>query len=75
MTLSPLSLFSAPNSTLSLQVIAATNRSDILGPALLRSGRLDHNIEFPFPNNSTCARILEIHSCMVETADGYGYDE
>lgn len=44
------------------QVIAATNRIDILDPALLRSGRLDRKIEFPLPNETARARILEIHS-------------
>lgn len=45
-----------------LQVIAATNRVDILDPALLRSGRLDRKIEFPHPNEEARARILQIHS-------------
>jgi 26S proteasome regulatory subunit T5 len=38
-----------------IKVIAATNRPDILDPALLRSGRLDRKIEFPVPNEE--ARI------------------
>jgi len=45
-----------------LQVIAATNRVDILDPALLRSGRLDRKIEFPAPNEEARARIMQIHS-------------
>jgi len=44
------------------QVIAATNRVDILDPALLRSGRLDRKIEFPSPNEEARARIMQIHS-------------
>ena len=45
-----------------LQVIAATNRVDILDPALLRSGRLDRKIEFPVPTEEARARIMQIHS-------------
>ena len=44
------------------QVIAATNRVDILDPALLRSGRLDRKIEFPTPTEEARARIMQIHS-------------
>lgn len=42
-----------------VQVIAATNRIDILDPALLRSGRLDRKIEFPLPTEEARARIME----------------
>jgi 26S proteasome regulatory subunit T5 len=45
-----------------VQVIAATNRVDVLDPALLRSGRLDRKIELPGPNEDARARIMQIHS-------------
>lgn len=45
-----------------IKVIAATNRPDILDPALVRSGRLDRKIEFPAPDEESRARILQIHS-------------
>ncbi len=45
-----------------IKVIAATNRPDILDPALLRSGRLDRKVELPMPNEEARARILRIHS-------------
>eukprot|EP00918_Siedleckia_nematoides_P012235 GHVU01026804.1.p2 GENE.GHVU01026804.1~~GHVU01026804.1.p2 ORF type:complete len:183 (+),score=55.78 GHVU01026804.1:1005-1553(+) len=45
-----------------VKVIAATNRPDILDPALLRSGRLDRKIELPHPKEEARVRILQIHS-------------
>jgi len=45
-----------------IKVIAATNRPDILDPALLRSGRLDRKIEFPLPDEDGRNKILRIHS-------------
>jgi len=45
-----------------IKVIAATNRPDVLDPALLRSGRLDRKIELPHPAEDARARILQIHS-------------
>jgi len=45
-----------------IKVIAATNRPDILDPALLRSGRLDRKIEFPLPNEEARSQIMRIHS-------------
>merc|ERR1711909_6103 len=47
---------------LEVKVIAATNRVDILDPALLRSGRLDRKIEFPMPNEDARSRIMQIPS-------------
>lgn len=45
-----------------IKVICATNRPDILDPALLRSGRLDRKVELPLPNEEARARIMQIHS-------------
>ncbi|CAE6464301.1 unnamed protein product [Rhizoctonia solani] len=58
-----------------IKVIAATNRIDILDPALLRSGRLDRKIEFPLPNESARARILEIHSRKMSVGPGVNFEE
>ena len=43
----------------------ATNRIDILDPALLRPGRIDRKIEFPPPNPEARITILKIHSRKV----------
>jgi len=45
-----------------VKVIAATNRPDVLDPALMRSGRLDRKIELPHPTEEGRIRILQIHS-------------
>ena len=58
-----------------LQVIAATNRVDILDPALLRSGRLDRKIEFPAPTEEARARIMQIHSRKMNTSADVNFDE
>ncbi|KAH9841438.1 26S proteasome subunit P45 [Rhodofomes roseus] len=58
-----------------IKVIAATNRIDILDPALLRSGRLDRKIEFPLPNETARGRILEIHSRKMSVSPDVNYEE
>ncbi|MBE6485361.1 MAG: AAA family ATPase [Methanosphaera stadtmanae] len=43
-------------------IIAATNRPDILDPALIRPGRFDRIIEVPFPDEEGKLEILRIHT-------------
>ncbi|EER37204.1 26S protease regulatory subunit 6A-B [Histoplasma capsulatum var. duboisii H88] len=58
-----------------VKVLAATNRIDVLDPALLRSGRLDRKIEFPLPNEEARAQILRIHSRKMAVDDGVNWAE
>ncbi len=63
-------------------VMAATNRADLVDPALLRPGRLDLQFEVPLPNKVARAKIFEIHlrevplqdlnpEQLVEMSDGF----
>lgn len=58
-----------------IKVLAATNRIDVLDPALLRSGRLDRKIEFPLPNEEARAQILRIHSRKMTVDDAVNWPE
>uniref|UniRef100_A0A3Q7F894 AAA+ ATPase domain-containing protein n=8 Tax=Solanum TaxID=4107 RepID=A0A3Q7F894_SOLLC len=58
-----------------IKVIAATNRADILDPALMRSGRLDRKIEFPHPTEEARARILQIHSRKMNVNPDVNFEE
>lgn len=58
-----------------IKVIAATNRPDVLDPALLRSGRLDRKIELPHPTEDARAKILKIHSRKMNVGPDVVYDE
>ncbi|XP_039130724.1 26S proteasome regulatory subunit 6A homolog [Dioscorea cayenensis subsp. rotundata] len=58
-----------------IKVIAATNRADILDPALMRSGRLDRKIEFPHPSEEARARILQIHSRKMNVHPDVNFEE
>jgi 26S proteasome regulatory subunit T4 len=48
-----------------VKMVMATNRPDILDPALLRPGRLDRKIEIPLPNLSSRIDIMKIHSAPL----------
>lgn len=47
-------------------VMAATNRADVLDPALTRPGRFDRQIQVPLPDLRGRSEILEVHSQRVK---------
>jgi 26S proteasome regulatory subunit T2 len=58
-----------------VKVIMATNRIEALDPALLRPGRVDRKIEFPYPDEKTRRRIFGIHMGKMSTADDVDLEE
>src|SRR5215207_10935241 len=51
-------------------IIAATNRPDVLDPALLRPGRFDRQITVPLPDVKGREEILRVHAKKVKLAEG-----
>lgn len=49
-------------------VIAATNRADVLDPALRRPGRFDREVVVPLPDRDGRAKILALHAKKVPVA-------
>ncbi|HEX7095251.1 MAG TPA: ATP-dependent zinc metalloprotease FtsH, partial [Acidimicrobiales bacterium] len=56
-------------------VLAATNRPDVLDPALLRPGRFDRHISIPLPNRQERKAILDVHCRGKPIADDVDTDE
>ncbi|MCZ6472012.1 MAG: ATP-dependent zinc metalloprotease FtsH [SAR324 cluster bacterium] len=51
-------------------LIAATNRPDVLDPALLRPGRFDRHVVVPLPDIHGREQILKVHTANVTLASG-----
>ncbi|ORC86085.1 proteasome regulatory ATPase subunit 2 [Trypanosoma theileri] len=58
-----------------VKVIMATNRIETLDPALIRPGRIDRKIEFPFPDEKTKKMIFEIHTSRMSLASDVDISE
>ncbi len=59
----------------SVIVMAATNRSDVLDPALLRPGRFDRQVMVGWPDRKGRADILKIHTRGKPLAEDVSIDE
>ena len=57
-----------------LVVLAATNRADVLDPALLRPGRFDRTIMVHAPDQKGRAEILRVHTRSVPLGDDVSLD-
>lgn len=57
-----------------VKIVAATNRIDLLDPALLRPGRFDRIIEIPLPDAEGRREILRIHTRNMKL-DNVKFDE
>ena len=51
-------------------VLGATNRPDMIDPAMLRPGRFDETIELPLPDEEGCKEIFEVHLRNKPLEDG-----
>jgi transitional endoplasmic reticulum ATPase len=50
-------------------VLGATNREDLLDPALMRAGRLDYILKFPIPDEAERLEIFRVHTKERPLAD------
>ena len=57
-----------------IKVLMATNRPDILDPALMRPGRLDRKVEFGLPDLEGRANIFKIHARQMSVEKDIRYE-
>ncbi len=55
-------------------VLSATNRPEILDPALLRAGRFDRRVTVPPPDRKGRAEILQVHTRSIPLGDDVDLD-
>lgn len=55
-------------------ILAATNRPEILDPALLRPGRFDRRVPVELPDLKGRVDILKVHAKKVKIADSIDFD-
>ena len=58
-----------------VKVILATNKIESLDPALIRPGRIDRKIHFPFPDIDTKRRIFQIHTSKMNLDEDVNLEE
>ena len=58
-----------------VKVIMATNRQDILDPALMRPGRLDRKIEFPYPDRRQKRLIFQVITNKMNLSEDVDLEE
>jgi cell division protease FtsH len=63
------------DSTSGVVLIAATNRPEILDPALLRAGRFDRQVLVDRPDKKGRIEILQVHMKKIQLAAGVAVDE
>jgi transitional endoplasmic reticulum ATPase len=51
-------------------IMAATNRKDLIDPAILRPGRIDSHVELGIPDEKTRVAIFEVHTKKMPFAKG-----
>jgi len=56
-------------------VLAATNRADMIDPALLRPGRFDKIISIPLPDKDSRKMVIEIHSKDIPVDDSIDFEK
>jgi cell division protease FtsH len=61
--------------TQAVVVLAATNRPDVLDPALLRPGRFDRRVAVQPPDQAGRKKILEVHTRSIPLDKGVDLDE